>query len=135
MGIMVRAARPVPAVGSCGGTDGERLRQGNKGATGARMLFTPKPSKPAEGGYEGKPFAFTFVNAHLAAFDEMFDKRNADYHDLSHRLFFDSAVVLDDGPPTGSWYTPAPVPLTIYETDVLFWLVSTRCSVPRAIRS
>ena len=68
---------------------------------------------------------FRSVNAHLAAFDEMFDKRNADFHDLSRRLFFDSAVIaVEDVPPSGSWYTPAPVPLELFETDALFWLVS-----------
>ena len=83
-------------------------------------------------GYEGKPFAFTFVNAHLAAFDEMFDKRNSDFHDLSRRLYFDATLPAsaqdENASPTGSWYTPAAVPLTIFETDVLFWLVSGDCS-------
>ena len=33
-----------------------------------------------------------FVNAHLAAADDMCDRRNADFHDLSRRLQFDSGV-------------------------------------------
>ena len=75
------------------------------------------------------------MNAHLAAFDEMFDKRNADFHDLSRRLFFDSAVIaVEDGPPSGSWYTPAPVPLELFETDALFWLVSRTISRPFCAR-
>ena len=94
-------------------------------------MFTPSP-KARMTGYEGKPFAFTFVNAHLAAFDEMFDKRNSDFHDLSRRLYFDATLPAsaqdENASPTGSWYTPAAVPLTIFETDVLFWLVSGDCS-------
>ncbi|KAH9925009.1 DNase I-like protein [Epithele typhae] len=110
---------------------------GNKGAVGARLLFTPYPSATAEPGSESKPVAVTFVNAHLAAFDEMFDKRNADFHDLSRRLYFDSATAaatMDEGPATGSWYTPEPGPLTIFETDALFWLVNLnyRLNLPDA---
>ena len=88
------------------------------------------PSPPAraatdENELQGRPVALTFVNAHLAAFDEMFDKRNADFHDLSKRLVFEPAISVDEVPSSnGSWYTPASTPLSIYDSDALFWLVS-----------
>ena len=65
----------------------------------------------------------TFVNAHLAAFDEMLERRNADFHDICKRLIFDSPVTMEDVP-TGSWYSPASTALSIFNTDALFWLVS-----------
>src|SRR6266567_6987362 len=59
--------------------------QGNKGGTAIRLSFTPpgpsnseRASKAAIGST-----SLTFVNAHLAAFDEMVDKRNSDFQDLS----------------------------------------------------
>ncbi|KAI0752588.1 DNase I-like protein [Daedaleopsis nitida] len=107
---------------------------GNKGATAIRLLFTPNPSPPADASaaaatagedeLQGRPTALAFVNAHLAAFDEMFDKRNADFHDLSKRLVFESVSSVEEQPPNGSWYTPASTPLTIYDADALFWLVN-----------
>ncbi|KAF9026802.1 DNase I-like protein, partial [Hymenopellis radicata] len=48
---------------------------------------------------------FTFVNSHLAAFDEMVDKRNSDFADLAKRLTFG----LESG-------------VTIWESDVVFWM-------------
>lgn len=88
-------------------------------------MFTPSPWAPQDTESQGKPTALTFVNAHLAAFDEMFEKRNADFHDLCKRLVFEpTASVVDDASSTGSWYTPAAVPLSIFATDALFWLVS-----------
>ncbi|KAI8989001.1 DNase I-like protein [Trametes punicea] len=96
---------------------------GNKGATAIRLLFTPMPSLTRAPDYEGKPTTLTFVNSHLAAFDEMFEKRNADFHDLSKRLQFDSGIVADDAVASGSGYGPATIPLSVFETDTLFWLV------------
>lgn len=84
------------------------------------------------------PITFTFVNAHLAAFDEMTEKRNADFHDLSKRLSFDNNDIPPQPPqPSGSegedippeprtdsmWTDFSSQPLSIYETDVLFWMV------------
>ncbi|KAM5546090.1 hypothetical protein V8D89_000216 [Ganoderma adspersum] len=98
---------------------------GNKGGTAIRLQFTPSPSAPQDTESQGKPTALTFVNAHLAAFDEMFEKRNTDFHDLCKRLVFEPAVsVVDDASSTGSWYAPAAVPLSIFATDALFWLVN-----------
>jgi inositol polyphosphate 5-phosphatase INPP5B/F len=58
------------------------------------------------------------VNTHLAAFDEMADKRNADFHDLGTKLKFNTGSTYDaDG--NGNF----PSPLSIYESDVLIWMV------------
>lgn len=66
------------------------------------------------------------MNAHLAAFDEMYEKRNADFQELSKRLVFEPAISVEDQQPpsNGSWYSPAAAPLSIFESDALFWLVS-----------
>lgn len=77
-----------------------------------RLTFTPKPS---DGVATPGPTVLTFVNAHLAAFDEMFDKRNSDFQDLSRRLSFDSEVMDSTG--------LVPLPFSIYESDALFWMV------------
>ena len=68
------------------------------------------------------PIVLTFVNAHLAAFDEMFEKRNADFHDISRRLVFDSGLPAAGAasPPPG--YAPPTVPLNVYQSDALFWM-------------
>ncbi|OBZ76964.1 Inositol polyphosphate 5-phosphatase OCRL-1 [Grifola frondosa] len=95
---------------------------GNKGATALRLQFTPSlfPSSEASA---ARPISLTFVNSHLAAFDEMFEKRNLDFHDLSKRLIFDSGIPLEDPSSPGALYAPATVPLNVYETDALFWML------------
>ena len=113
--------------------------QGNKGGTAIRLSFTPPTEFPSEKGVftvgSPAPITFTFVNAHLAAFDEMTEKRNADFHDLSKRLNFDNNEIppqpdakgedISPGPRTNLMETePGLQPLSIYETDVLFWMVS-----------
>ena len=82
------------------------------------------------------PITFTFVNAHLAAFDEMAEKRNADFHDLSKRLSFDNNDIPPQSPGAAGDDTSPGVktdlmgtelsshPLSIYESDVLFWMVT-----------
>ncbi len=69
------------------------------------------------------PVTFTFVNSHLAAFDDHMEHRNADFHDISRRLEF--------GPCTEYMWAPRtkhraaePQTLNIYASDVLIWLVS-----------
>jgi hypothetical protein len=57
----------------------------------------------------------TFVNSHLAAFDEQFDKRNADFQDISKTLRFDSDLLDVTG--------LVPLPITVFQCDVLFWMV------------
>ncbi|CCL99367.1 uncharacterized protein FIBRA_01385 [Fibroporia radiculosa] len=92
---------------------------GNKGATALRLTYVPPLSSKV---HSPKPTVLTFVNSHLAAFDEMYERRNADFHDLSKRLMFDSGIPApsiqsEDG-------LDAPIlPLNIYETDALFWMV------------
>ncbi|KAF8065021.1 DNase I-like protein [Lyophyllum atratum] len=83
---------------------------GNKGGIAVRITFTP----PSHGVTSTGPTTFTFVNAHLAAFDEMLEKRNADFQDLSKRLNFESEIVDTPG--------LSPLLISAYETDVLFWM-------------
>ncbi|KAI0696327.1 Endonuclease/exonuclease/phosphatase [Cytidiella melzeri] len=93
---------------------------GNKGGTALRLTFMPEPTAQAA---SPRPVVLTFVNAHLAAFDEMYEKRNADFHDLSKRLSFDSGISVNEieehGVTPSSWRS---VPLTVYQSDALFWL-------------
>ncbi|KAH7928356.1 DNase I-like protein [Leucogyrophana mollusca] len=89
---------------------------GNKGATAIRILFTP-PTSDTMDMKTPLPVALTFVNAHLAAFDEMTERRHYDFQELSRRMVFEPAV------PTGaSEAKPPGEPSSIYESDVLFWL-------------
>jgi phosphatidylinositol-bisphosphatase len=92
--------------------------QGNKGGTAIRLKFSLPPSDEVQ---TPVSTVFTFVNSHMAAFDEMTDKRNAEFHELSRRLGFSSGngLVSEDD---GFW----PAPLSIYESDVLFWMVGDR---------
>ncbi|EMD36828.1 hypothetical protein CERSUDRAFT_83851 [Gelatoporia subvermispora B] len=108
---------------------------GNKGATAVRLTFTPAPSAQAP---HPRPTVLTFVNSHLAAFDEMWEKRNADFHDLSKRLLFEPAPPVDSASATseGAGYVPAAA--TVFESDALFWMVDLnyRINLPDAdIRS
>jgi len=59
------------------------------------------------------------VNSHLAAFDEMVDRRNTDFHDLSSRLLFHRQADLN---PVGLAEGPPQVDVSVFETDVLFWM-------------
>jgi phosphatidylinositol-bisphosphatase len=79
-----------------------------------RLSFTPRFSNKTDVATVG-PTILTFVNAHLAAFDEMFDKRNSDFQDLSKRLSFDSEVMDANG--------LSPLQIGVYESDALFWMV------------
>ena len=65
------------------------------------------------------PTVLTFVNSHLAAFDDMADRRNTDFHDLSSRLLFRRRVGLNPDAPAES--SPQ-VDVSVFETDVLFWM-------------
>ncbi|KAK0212373.1 DNase I-like protein [Desarmillaria ectypa] len=78
---------------------------GNKGGTAIQLAFTPPPM---EGILTQGPTVLTFVNSHLAAFDVMVDRRNADYADLSKRLDF-------GGPDAGET-------TTLWESDAVFWM-------------
>ncbi|KAG1789123.1 DNase I-like protein [Suillus plorans] len=91
---------------------------GNKGATAIRMSYTPLGQEISP-----SPTVLTFVNAHLAAFDEMVERRNFDFHDLSRRLVFDQT----DEPDSNSYANTASEtsrrPVGLFESDVLFWMV------------
>lgn len=56
-----------------------RSTQGNKGATAIRFKY--------------RSTVLSFVNSHLAAYDEFVERRNADFHELSRRMVFDSTIV------------------------------------------
>ena len=111
------------------------FNQGNKGGTAIHLAFTP-PIKPSSSeGASAASINLTFVNAHLAAFDEMAEKRNTDFHDLSKRLSFDYNGIPQPPPDSEGDISAGPRPdligsepssqlLSIYETDVLFWMVS-----------
>lgn len=108
--------------------------QGNKGGVSVRLSYTPnthadKLSSPG-------PTVFTFVNSHLAAFDEMVERRHADFQDLSNRLLFDpspssSKQYAGLTSALGAAHTPATERSSIYDSDVVFWMVfaSILCQV------
>ncbi|ETW77518.1 hypothetical protein HETIRDRAFT_105366 [Heterobasidion irregulare TC 32-1] len=88
---------------------------GNKGAVSVRLTYHPPPTVDSP---SPLPTALTFVNSHLAAFEEMLDRRNADFHDLSRRLSF---------PLTPQYVSPTQNgvgALSVYHSDVLIWMVS-----------
>lgn len=93
--------------------------QGNKGGVALRFTFFPSAPwqsiTPKLGSDDDtlRPLTLTFVNAHLAAFDEQLDRRNADFHDLSRRLAFSPDP--NDKAAEGAE--------SIFESDVLFWMV------------
>ncbi|RDB17258.1 Inositol polyphosphate 5-phosphatase OCRL-1 [Hypsizygus marmoreus] len=86
---------------------------GNKGGTAIQVTFTPPVFLEGEALSPG-PTTLTFVNSHLAAFDEMYDKRNSDFQDLSRRLTFELEVLDATG--------LAPLLTSAYESDALFWM-------------
>ncbi|KIK80565.1 hypothetical protein PAXRUDRAFT_765418 [Paxillus rubicundulus Ve08.2h10] len=105
-------------VWSCHAGAGIMGFMGNKGATAIRLEFTPKPPSDSLA-TRYRPTILTFVNAHLAAFDEMVDRRNYDFQELSGRLEFPPNGLNGTYPPdsaTGDTYS-------IYQGDVLFWMV------------
>lgn len=55
----------------------------------------------------------------------MFEKRNADFHDISRRLTFDSGVpTVGASSPQAGGAMPT-VPLNLYQSDALFWMGGT----------
>ena len=88
-----------------------------------RLTYSPSSAD----GQASRPCTLTFVNSHLAAFDEMFDRRNADFHDISKRLLFDYGMFAPDTQTRGDVaQEDIAVALNVYETDAIFWMVSTR---------
>ncbi|KAG1888979.1 DNase I-like protein [Suillus fuscotomentosus] len=90
---------------------------GNKGATAIRMSYTPLAQE-----ISASPTVLTFVNAHLAAFDEMIERRNFDFHDLSRRLVFDQTDELDSNSYANTASETSRRPVGLFESDVLFWM-------------
>lgn len=90
---------------------------GNKGATAIRMSYTPLAQEISP-----SPTVLTFVNAHLAAFDEMVERRNFDFHDLSRRLVFDQTDELDSNSYANTASETSRRPVGLFESDVLFWM-------------
>ncbi|KAH0578595.1 hypothetical protein H2248_003736 [Termitomyces sp. 'cryptogamus'] len=88
---------------------------GNKGGSAVRLTFTPPISNSVDVISPG-PTILTFVNSHLAAFDEMAEKRNSDFQEISKKLKF--------APPLSDRAGTVPVHMSVYESDVLFWMVS-----------
>ncbi|KAJ7059109.1 DNase I-like protein, partial [Mycena amicta] len=101
---------------------------GNKGGTALRMRYTPPVGKSASKSASviSRPTILTFVNSHLAAFDEMVERRNTDYAELTKRLRFDLGS-LDAVPPTPTASSGAAMPAGttcgVFESDVVFWMV------------
>ena len=64
------------------------------------------------------PTVLTFVNSHLAAFDEMVERRNTDFHDLSSRLLFRRQADVNEE----ASVEDSPQDVSVFDTDVLFWM-------------
>lgn len=92
---------------------------GNKGATALRVTYSP----PHPSNRPSVPTTLTFINSHLAAFDEMTERRNSDFHDLSRRLLFQHP--LDHETEGDSTLIGYPITISVFETDALFWMVRT----------
>jgi hypothetical protein len=99
------------------------ILQGNKGATAIRMSYTPLAQDISP-----SSTVLTFVNAHLAAFDEMVERRNFDFHDLSRRLVFDQTDEPDSNSYANTALDTSRRTVGLFESDVLFWMV--RCNLP-----
>ncbi|KZT05009.1 DNase I-like protein [Laetiporus sulphureus 93-53] len=91
---------------------------GNKGATAIRLTYTPMSSTQSD---PARSTVLTFVNSHLAAFDEMYDRRNADFHDLSKRLIFDTGMPAPQSS-ENDVQSPGLMSISVFETDALFWM-------------
>ncbi|KAH8997936.1 DNase I-like protein [Lactarius akahatsu] len=92
---------------------------GNKGAVAIRLTYRPHPTPSAP---TPIPIVLTFVNSHLAAFDDQLDRRNADFHDISRRLTFGPCAEYAWGPQTSGTGEGPPM-LDIYASDFLLWLI------------
>ncbi|KAJ7092810.1 DNase I-like protein [Mycena belliarum] len=121
-------------VRTCAAGTGIMGLMGNKGGTAVRLVFTPPTEKA-----DAQPNAgtvLTFVNAHLAAFDEMVERRNADFHELVRRLrfTFSDAGAGAGAPPAKGQTVPVAVTCGVFESDAVFWMgdLNYRIDVPDA---
>jgi inositol polyphosphate 5-phosphatase INPP5B/F len=67
----------------------------------------------------------TCVASHLAANDGMMEKRNSDYHEIIRRLQFP----LNPATPAEAAEQLRPVSASIFESDILIWMVCFFLSV------
>ncbi|KLO08776.1 DNase I-like protein [Schizopora paradoxa] len=76
---------------------------GNKGASAVRFTL-----------YNST--VLTFINTHLAAFDDYTDKRNSDYHNIVRRVNFlpNLTEVSEEG--------DFRIPESLFQTDAVFWM-------------
>jgi phosphatidylinositol-bisphosphatase len=107
-------------VRSCDAGSGILGFMGNKGATAIRLGFTHSLSESSDPQLTThRPTILTFVNAHLAASDEMVERRHDDFHELGGRLeFIPNSSDGSYGPTSLAMDT-----YNIYQSDVLFWMV------------
>ncbi|KAG6842660.1 hypothetical protein H0H93_003927, partial [Arthromyces matolae] len=112
------AASSFSNVQTCTAAAGILGVMGNKGAVATRLTFTPPLSDSSDTTTTSTPgpTVLTFVSSHLAAFDEMVDKRNSDFHDVSKKMKFTSGFMDAAG--------TSPVHVSVYDSDVLFWMAS-----------
>ncbi|KAI9459235.1 DNase I-like protein [Lactarius psammicola] len=103
---------------------------GNKGAVAVRLTYRPHPTPSAP---TPIPIVLTFVNSHLAAFDDQLDRRNADFHDISRRLTFGPCAEYAWGPHVNGTGEDLAM-VDIYASDVLLWLedLNYRLNLPDA---
>ncbi|KAI9513375.1 DNase I-like protein [Russula earlei] len=91
---------------------------GNKGAVAVRLGYRPNPTSSVP---TPVPIIFTFVNSHLAAFDDQIERRNADFTEISQRIEFGPSSEYVWVPRTKS-REAEPQVVNMYASDVLFWL-------------
>ncbi|KAI0061131.1 DNase I-like protein [Artomyces pyxidatus] len=121
--VLVRKELRSNFVGARTGAVGAGIMgiMGNKGAVALRLTYRPEPTPSTP-----IPIAatLTFVNAHLAAFDEMLERRNGDFRDISRRLEFGPCAEYMWDSPLDPDAPSEPPMLNIYSSDLLVWMVS-----------
>ncbi|KAG1752256.1 DNase I-like protein [Suillus lakei] len=118
VGMLIIAIAKKSRLSCFGDIQGIMGIMGNKGATAIRMSYTPLTQEISP-----SPTVLTFVNAHLAAFDEMVERRNFDFHELSRRLVFDQTDGLDSNSNVNTTLESSRRIVGLFESDVLFWMV------------
>ena len=96
------------------------IRQGNKGAVAIQLTYRPHPTPSVP---TPIPIIFTFVDSHLAAFEDHLERRNADFRDISRRLTFGPCAEYSWGPHANGTGEGL-IMLDIYASDFLLWMVS-----------
>ena len=98
------------------------IRQGNKGAVAIQLTYRPHPTPSVP---TPIPIIFTFVDSHLAAFEDHLERRNADFRDISRRLTFGPCAEYLRGHGHHTNGTgEGLIMLDIYASDFLLWMVS-----------